>query len=124
MPRPWLQVCGVALVLCAAPPRARGHSVLTETSLPLEKASVKANTAVALFLRFSGTIVPRSTKIELVPQKGEPQALPLEFGPGPGDVRVAVPPLAAGTYVLRYRVLASDGHTTEDTLHFRVTAGE
>ena len=33
---------------------------------------------------------------------------------------VPLPPLAAGTYELRYQVLAADGHATQGVLRFRV----
>jgi methionine-rich copper-binding protein CopC len=33
---------------------------------------------------------------------------------------VKVPPLAAGRYGLRYKVLAADGHVTESVLRFTV----
>jgi methionine-rich copper-binding protein CopC len=35
-------------------------------------------------------------------------------------VRVDLPPLAAGAYGLRYKVLAVDGHVTESVLRFTV----
>jgi methionine-rich copper-binding protein CopC len=35
---------------------------------------------------------------------------------------IAVPALAAGKYALRYKVLAADGHVTENVLRFEVMA--
>jgi methionine-rich copper-binding protein CopC len=35
-------------------------------------------------------------------------------------VLVQLPALTSGNYALRYRVLAADGHVTEDTIRFSV----
>src|SRR6202035_2242496 len=50
-----------------------------------------------------------------------PVALPGDDDASPPD-RVVIPlsPLAPGVYVLRYRVLAVDGHITEGALRFTV----
>jgi hypothetical protein len=44
-------------------------------------------------------------------------------GAGAGLVTVDLPPLAAGSYGLRYKVLAADGHVTESLLRFTVAEG-
>ncbi len=40
---------------------------------------------------------------------------------GPDRILVHLPALAPGTSVLRYRVLAADGHITEGVLRFHLT---
>jgi methionine-rich copper-binding protein CopC len=52
---------------------------------------------------------------------GRPVPLTVPAGSAPPD-RLVVPlsPLAAGTYVVRYRVLAADGHLTEGSLRFTI----
>ena len=48
----------------------------------------------------------------------------LEFKAGSSSDRlvVSLPPLAAGAYMIRYKVLAADGHFTENVLRFKVPA--
>jgi methionine-rich copper-binding protein CopC len=47
---------------------------------------------------------------------------PLAVAPvdGAAAIHVDLPPLAAGSYGLRYKVLAVDGHVTESVLRFTV----
>ena len=58
----------------------------------------------------------------LVDARNEERALEVVPRSEPGKVTVTVPPLAPGTYGLRYKVLAADGHVTESVLRFTVAA--
>jgi methionine-rich copper-binding protein CopC len=101
-----------------AAPAASAHAIVTKTTLG--EKPILANTATPVTLYFNSRIEPAFTRVLLVdPAKKE---RPLEVTPGEkGDtVTVQLPPLATGAYVLRYKVLAIDGHVTEGVLRFRV----
>lgn len=111
-----------ALVLGAMPSFALAHAVLTRASLG--GGPVPADTATSDTLDFNAGIEPRLTRVVLVGERGEERVLAHVAGNGPGTLVVSLPPLAAGTYALRYKVLATDGHVTENVLRFKVTAPE
>jgi copper resistance protein C len=99
---------GLALIATLVLPAPLfGHAVLTKASL--DTASVRANTA---------------TKVVLVDARNEEHVLEVLPQGEPGKVSVTVPPLAPGTYGLRYKVLAADGHVTESVLRFTVAAAD
>jgi methionine-rich copper-binding protein CopC len=122
--RAWRPVwvgCCCALALLSIAVRAHAHARLTESLLSLESAVIKENAQQSILrLRFSGGLDPKGCSVEIIPEKGETRKLRLAFGPGPGDVLTTIPPLPAGRYSLRYRVLSTDGHTTEESLPLRV----
>jgi hypothetical protein len=95
-----------------------GHAVVIKASL--DGTPLRAHTPTRVTLQFNSRIEPAFTRVTLL---GAKQQEPLEVEPAsdPGRVVVALPALEAGTYALRYKVLAADGHVTENTLKFSVT---
>jgi methionine-rich copper-binding protein CopC len=114
--RPLLLVVGALLVVASSLP-ARGHAVLTATSL--DGKTIRAGTAVAVTLSFNSAIEAGFTRVVLVDERRQERLLDVLPGDAPGRIRVAVPPLAPGIYALRYKVLAADGHVTESVVRFR-----
>jgi copper resistance protein C len=108
-----------AVLLAALPALALAHAVVQKASL--DDSAVVAGEATHVTLKFNSGIEPGFTKVTLVDARGEERALTLGPASGAATVDVALPPLAAGTYGLRYKVLAVDGHVTEDVLRFTVT---
>jgi len=108
------------LVLLSASP-ASSHAIVLESS-PVHDAVLERAPA-QVTLRFNSKIEKRFTRITLT--AGDRPAVPIVL-PGDDDAstpdRVVIPlsPLAPGVYVLRYRVLAVDGHITEGALRFTV----
>jgi|SRR5205809_7100583 len=115
---------GSWLALLALAGQAYAHAVLTESSIALGAAAVKQNTEAHITLRFTGSIDPHGTTMNVVPERGDARSLSLVFGPGPGDIAATIPRLEAGRYELRYHVVATDGHVTEDRLPIRVIGPE
>lgn len=113
---------GSVLALLCSATLAFAHAVVQKASL--EDSPVKANTATRVTLTFNSGIEPGFTRVTLVDERGEER--PLEVGPvtGRATVSVELPPLGAGIYALRYKVLAVDGHVTENLLRFTVTPPE
>ncbi len=119
---------GPALLLWAAlslapPPPASAHAIVLESS-PTHDA-VLARAPEQVTLRFNSKIEKRFTRLTLAvgDQAPAPVKLPDGGDAEPPD-RLVIPlhPLGPGVYVLRYRVLAVDGHITEGALRFTVNA--
>jgi copper resistance protein C len=109
---------GLAGRLWPAPP-VSAHAIVLESS-PVHDA-VLARSPEQVTLRFNSKLEPRFTRITLTAGDRPPAPVALPAGNGAPD-RVVIPlaPLAPGVYVLRYRVLAVDGHITEGALRFTV----
>jgi copper resistance protein C len=108
------------LVLLPVSP-ASAHAIVLESS-PVHDA-VLERAPEQVTLRFNSKIEKRFTRVTLAAGDRPPAPIVLPDGndASPPD-RVVIPlsPLAPGVYVLRYRVLAVDGHITEGALRFTV----
>jgi|SRR5262245_3017625 len=113
-----LLACGLVLV----PGLVLAHAVLTKSSLG--GAPVPAGRETAVTLEFNSRLEVGMTKVVLVDAAGKERTLAAVAGSKPGTVVVTLPPLEAGAYGLRYKVLATDGHVTESILRFKVAAPE
>ena len=109
-----------AIVLIAAAPAAWAHAVVVESN-PQQASKLRA-APDRVVLRFNVRIEQALSRATLKSGKAEPYALtPLSTGPAQTDrLVIPLPRLAAGDYELRYRVLATDGHTTQGMLRFTV----
>jgi methionine-rich copper-binding protein CopC len=120
-------------VLCAPGP-ARGHAIVLESSPAHDAVVDRAPDAV--LLRFNGKIVHRLSRASIEPAPGSasgavPRVRPVsidlsgeEASPGPDRLRVRLPALPGGVWVLRYRVLAADGHVTAGALRFTIRTAQ
>ncbi len=108
-------------MLAASASEVSAHAVLTKSSA--RDGTVRADTATSVTLTFNTGIEPGFTQVVL---RSDGPDRPLTASPGakPSDVVVALPPLPAGFYAIRYKVLAADGHVSEGAERFQVTAGE
>ncbi|HEY7040937.1 MAG TPA: copper resistance CopC family protein [Methylomirabilota bacterium] len=102
------------------PPPAAAHAVVLESS-PAPGA-VLSRSPAQVTLRFNSKLEKRFTRVTLA--TGDlppaPVALPASQDPAPDRLVIPIRSLAPGDYVLRYRVLAVDGHITEGALRFTV----
>jgi copper resistance protein C len=129
----WLLLALPLAVICA-PVAARGHAIVLESSPAHDGVLDRAPEAV--LLRFNGKIVHRLSRasIEPAPASAGPAGARVrqvsidltgaEASPGPDRLRVRLPALPAGIWVLRYRVLAADGHVTAGALRFTIRAAQ
>ena len=116
-----------ALLLCwalvlASPRSGSPHAIVLESS-PVHDAVLERGLR-QVTLRFNSKIEKRFTRVTLAAADQPPAAVALSESaddPATPD-RIVIPlrPLAPGVYVLRYRVLAVDGHITEGALRFTV----
>lgn len=100
--------------LRAAP--ASAHAILVRSSIG--DRPVAAGTAAAVTLRFNAGIEARLSKVVLIDARHTERPLSVAPGANAGELTVDVPALEPGTYGLRYRVLAADGHLTDGLLKF------
>ena len=82
---------------------------------------MKANTSTDVTLTFNSGIEAALTQVVLR-SDGPDRTLAVRAGAQPSQIDVTVPPLPPGFYALNYKVLATDGHVTENVLRFRVEA--
>ena len=114
----------VVLAVLVAPVPAHAHTELRE-STPADSARLGA-VPPEIRLRFSGPVELTFTTIELIGPDGRP--IPLDQPRHPGDsaaiVVARVGPLAApGTYTVRWRTAAADGHPLTGSFIFVVEPG-
>ncbi len=115
----WAGVMAAA-VLASAPGQAMAHALVLESD-PAQGATLTEPPA-HVFLRFNSKLEKRLSHVTLSTEKGKPVALPISVNgqDKPDRIELPVAPLAPGAYVVRYKVLAVDGHITEGVLRFSV----
>jgi len=110
--------------LAGAPAPARAHAIVLESS-PARDAQLAA-APERVVLRFNSRIEHGLSRVTIEPAGGRPVALAspasAEERPAPDRLVIPLRPLGPGTYVVRYRVLAADGHLTEGALRFTIRA--
>jgi len=97
---------------------AHGHAVVTEHSLKI--TPVQAGKASQVSLDFNSQIELGLSRFYLVKVNDESQPVKFSAGTKAGQVILALPPLNSGDYALSFKVLAADGHISEDIIHFTV----
>jgi methionine-rich copper-binding protein CopC len=114
----------VACLTLATPRVASPHAIVLESS-PIHDA-VLPDAPSRVTLRFNSRIEKRFTRVTLAVPDRAPVAVPVPVGDEdatPDRLTIPLQPLGPGVYVLRYRVLAVDGHITEGALRFTVGPG-
>ncbi len=102
-----------ALLLMSSAACAHAH---LKASVPQEGARLTQAPAV-IVLSFS-----EAAQLSTVTLEG-PDAVPVRLTPPAtpqAEIRVSLPPLAPGSYRLRWRVIGVDGHVLPGELHFRI----
>ena len=109
----------VAMLLAAGVAgEAAAHAVVIGTSLAAEP--IAAGHATHVLMRFNSGIEIGLSRAFLVSKGDHFQQLTIARGEKPGELLVDVPALVPGDYALKFRILAADGHVTEDVLRFQV----
>lgn len=112
----------LAACLTLAAPRATSpHAIVLESS-PIHDA-VLASAPQLVTLRFNSRIEKRFTRVTLALADQAPVAVAVpaaDADAAPDRITIPLGSLGPGVYVLRYRVLAVDGHITEGVLRFTV----
>jgi methionine-rich copper-binding protein CopC len=109
----------VAAAFFIVPP-AGAHAVLLESSPPLKGAI--SGPDVPIKLRFNVRIDALRSRLTLIHPDGSAQTLEINKHTSPDTLAAEATGLAAGSYRLRWQVLASDGHITRGEIPFIVSA--
>jgi methionine-rich copper-binding protein CopC len=105
------------LLLGALP--AAAHAILVE-STPAISATV-ASGEIALRLRFNSRIDRERSRLTLIRADHSTDVLPI-LPEGTDDLMLSKVTLTPGSYVVRWQVLAVDGHITRGDIAFTVGA--
>ncbi len=119
----WLRVlrvcaCLATLVCLILPAPAQAHAILV-ASTPAVSGHVAAG-RVSLQLRYNSRIDRGRSRLTLTRPDHSQTVLPITAD-GPDDTLAADVQLPAGAYVVRWQVLAIDGHITRGDVPFSVT---
>jgi copper resistance protein C len=110
---------GLAAAICLSAATAFAHSFLVDAS-PSAKDHV-ATSPKLVKLRFGGGVEPAYSSISILDSTGK---LVVEGAKGvqdkPRELTLDAPELAVGSYVVKFRVLSSDGHIVEGKYEFTV----
>jgi len=119
--RPTLQLRHLFLAMltlaCTSGPAA-AHAVLVESTPVPESTSSGPN--IAIRLRFNVRIDADRSTITIISSDGSGRKLQTLKGPEPNMLTSTASGLQAGSYRIRWQVLASDGHITSGEIHFSV----
>jgi methionine-rich copper-binding protein CopC len=106
---------GVALF---APRVALAHAVLV-SSQPAVNSTV-SGPKVAVLLKYNSRVDMEHSTLTLLTPDGSVKKVTIESGPEPGVLSAKLSGLIKGAYVLRWQVLATDGHITRGKVPFQV----
>lgn len=112
-------------LLPPGPVPAAAHAIVLESVPPHDAVLSRAPKSV--LLRFNSKIEKRLSRVTLSAEGGTPIPVAIVTDgatgeSGPDRLVIPLQPLAAGRYVIRYKVLSVDGHVTEGALRFSVSA--
>jgi len=118
----WKVLSGLALagLICASAPAA-AHSFLVDAT-PSSKDHV-ATPPKTIKLRFGGGVEPAYSKLTIETPDGKVLAQGAVGKPDtPRELTLDAPDLPPARYIVRYRVLSTDGHIVEGNYEFTVDA--
>jgi copper resistance protein C len=115
-----LAVLCILFAICG-PSTGWAHAILIDSTVRQDARLTESPRNISL--RWNSRIEHGLCRFTLESNGGQ-EGTSLQAEPrGPDRIVVHMPPLAPGTSVLRYRVLAADGHITEGVLRFHLTPG-
>jgi methionine-rich copper-binding protein CopC len=106
---------GIALI---APRAALAHAILV-SSQPAANSTV-SGPEVAVLLKYSSRVDLEHSTLTLLDPNGKVEKVGINSEPSPGSLSAKLTGLVKGAYVLRWQILAMDGHITRGTIPFQV----
>jgi methionine-rich copper-binding protein CopC len=100
------------------PDQSHAHAVVTESSLTTHPIRPHHETNVVLF--FNSNIELSLSSVFLVSAGDIYHQAEITKGKKPGELHIALPALEPGSYAIKYKVFAADGHLTENAIRFQV----
>ena len=107
--------CSIALFV---PQAALAHAVLLESQPGVD--STVSGPEVAVLLKYSSRVDLKHSTLTLLDPGGGVQKVAIESEVSPGVLSAKLTGLLKGSYVLRWQVLAPDGHITRGKVPFQV----
>jgi copper resistance protein C len=114
----WLAGVLFLVVLAVSAPMAFAHAVLV-SSTP-GKNDVVHGSDVAISLKYNSRIDGARSTLSLLKPDGSVEKIGTPSQEAPDTVTAGVHGLSKGAYVLRWQVLAHDGHITRGEIPFKV----
>jgi methionine-rich copper-binding protein CopC len=117
MARLWVVIAGSILL---APSAVLAHAYLVK-SVPAQRA-VLYRAPAKIQLWFNERLEPRYSSLSVSNSDGKPVAAGAAeiAAEDPKKLSVAVKPLPAGRYTIKFRVLSVDGHIAQDQFSFTI----
>jgi hypothetical protein len=109
--------CGVVIVLCF-PLQSFAHAIILE-AIPAPNATV-SGPDVQIILKFNSRIDGTRSRLTLVQPDKTTHSVDIEKQDSPDKLKARVAGLATGVYVLRWQVLAADGHISRGEIPFKI----
>jgi len=110
----------IAILLWLSPSRAWAHAIIVESTPQVN--GVVTGPRLEVKLRFNERVDGGRSRLTLVSPDGASHTIRLSQQASPDLLLATVPNLVPGKYQLRWQVLAGDGHITQGTIPFTVTA--
>ena len=107
--------CGIALF---APRVTLAHAVLV-SSQPGANSTVSGS-EIAVLLKYNSRVDMEHSTLTLLAPDGRAEKVAIEGQPAPELLSAKLTGLVKGAYVLRWQVLATDGHITRGRIPFQV----
>ena len=107
--------CGIALF---APGVALAHAGLVESQPGVN--SIVSGPEVPVLLKYTSRVDLAHSTLTLLDPDGKVQKVAIEGESTPGVLSAKLTGLVKGAYVLRWQVLATDGHITRGKVPFQV----
>src|SRR5271156_577717 len=117
---PWF-VAAIVLsygILLFTPRAALAHAVLV-SSQPAVNSTV-LGPEVAVLLKYNSRVDMEHSTLTLLEPDGKVEKVTIASEPAPGLLSAKLSGLVKGAYVLRWQVLAADGHITRGKVPFQV----
>jgi copper resistance protein C len=117
--KPWFVAVVIASGIALLAPRwALAHAVLV-SSKPGVNSAVSGS-EVAVLLKYNSRVDKEHSTLTLLEPDGKVEKIAIESEPEPGVLSAKLTGLVKGAYVLRWQVLATDGHITRGKVPFQV----
>jgi len=117
-PRVVVALIVASAIALIAPPAALAHAILV-SSQPAANSTV-SGPEVAVLLKYSSRVDLEHSTLTLLDPNGKVEKVAINSEPSPGSLSAKLTGLVKGAYVLRWQILAMDGHITRGTIPFQV----
>ena len=111
-------IVAVSCIALFAPRVAFAHAVLV-SSQPGANSTI-SGPEIAVLLKYNSRVDMEHSTLTLLAPDGKVEKVTIVSEPAPGSLSARLTGLVKGAYVLRWQVLATDGHITRGKVPFQV----